>query len=155
VSKYRVPNFIYKLNPRPVYVVSGLRFAVKAFKVENKDETKIHAQGSIKASAAAAAATVSVPIGGEGEAHVNVEQKAEHSYKTAAGVVFAYRVHVIRRRAKLFSSSTAFMTGTGDSKELEFVEVTPDETEDLERDSVLNVGENEDVYCPWTPIGQE
>lgn len=155
VSKYRVPNFIYKLRPRAVYVVSGLRFAVKAFEVENNDKLDIHARSSIKASPTAVAAATTVPIGGKVSGHGGIDQKGEHSYKTSAGVVFAYRVHVIRRRAKLLSSSSAFMTGTGDSQELEWVEVTKDETDDLEPGSVVTVGEEEDVYCPWTPVRQE
>ncbi|EFY84985.1 hypothetical protein MAC_08969 [Metarhizium acridum CQMa 102] len=102
---------------RPVYIVSGLRIAKDSFKVSN--EAALTSSISVEASVIPDLTGAPVPR----EIGVNMEassdKRTSNSYNTAAGIVFAYRMHVIRTascgqvESELFSSTTAFCTGSG------------------------------------------
>ncbi|KAK0738077.1 hypothetical protein B0T18DRAFT_394432 [Schizothecium vesticola] len=94
------------LRPRHVYVITGVRVA------KTKLTVAWDAEGG-----AAVAGQVRVPVGGVGaEGGARFEVAGRHSFEAAEGVVFAYRVNVIRVRGEeveeeLFSHRAAFMTG--------------------------------------------
>ncbi|KAL8364679.1 hypothetical protein RB595_003791 [Gaeumannomyces hyphopodioides] len=110
---------------RPVYVVSGLRIAVSSFTVMCEADTSVQVQ----VPAGGPAGAVPVELGGE--VSTSVGEAKTDCYDTAPGIVFAYRLHVIRSKgsthaeAEMFSHRTAFLTGEGDDAELmEVAEVT-------------------------------
>lgn len=59
--------------------------------------------------------------------------------------MFAYSMHVVRQRARMFADSSAFMTGAGDLDDMECVEVT-EEMEGLDDESVQPIDDGESVY---------
>ncbi|KAH7305785.1 hypothetical protein B0I35DRAFT_454084 [Stachybotrys elegans] len=100
-----------RFRKRPVYLVSGLRVAKDSFSVT--DTT-----GSAASLAAeASASVVAAPLEAGGGVSTTNERHELHSYNTAPGVVFAYRLHVIRPKSNgsaeldLFSDTAAFYTG--------------------------------------------
>ncbi|KAJ6260677.1 hypothetical protein Dda_4904 [Drechslerella dactyloides] len=102
---------------RPVYIVSGLRIAKNSFNVSHDTGSGSH--WSISGSGpAGAAAAVPVEVGAAVSA--DREKKSTDSYDTHPGIIFAYRLHVIRAHrdgdadAELFAHRTAFLTGEGD-----------------------------------------
>ncbi|KAI8711698.1 hypothetical protein NCS52_01434100 [Fusarium sp. LHS14.1] len=119
-----------RFRKRPIYLISGLRVAKDSFSVT----TTTGSATSVAADASASVAGLGVPV----EAGVGVrtgdEKYESHSYNTAPGVVFAYRLHVIRSidgkaESSLSSGTTAFFTG-GDRddddeyQEMELTDVT-------------------------------
>ncbi|KAK6359885.1 hypothetical protein TWF696_001014 [Orbilia brochopaga] len=128
---------------RPIYIIPGLRIAKTSFNVTR--ETGSGSHWSISGSGpAGAAAAIPVEIGATVSA--DREKKSTGSYETSQGVVFAYRLHVIRAHrdgdadAELFAHRTAFLTGEGDEDEDEEVMEIVDATgkvveEDLEEES--------------------
>lgn len=99
---------------RAVYIVSGLRVAMTSFTVTT--ENGMERSFEIKASG---------PIGGPlpveagGKVSRAVATSAVNTYETAPGIIFAYRLHVIRihrvnLETGLFHHKSAFMTGTDD-----------------------------------------
>jgi hypothetical protein len=111
---------------RPVYIVSGLRIAKTSFTVTmetgSASHTKLSGSGPVPAGPAPA------EIGGS--VSRDVEKTKTDSYDTAAGIVFAYRLHVIRSKrdgdveSEIFSHKTAFLTGDGSSERQELMEIT-------------------------------
>lgn len=108
-------------NRRPVYIVSGLRIAKDSFQVTSGSGST----GSTSAGVSTSAATGPLSFSGGANVAVNRGQDKNDSYKTAPGVVFAYRLHVIRTKrdgdveTELFSYRTAFLTGEGDDEDPE------------------------------------
>lgn len=106
---------------RPIYIITGLRIAKDSFQVTS--ESKSTYSTSARVSTFMATEPLSV-TGGSNVANTN-EQSNKDSYKTAPGIVFAYRLHVIRTKrdgeveAELFSHRTAFLTGEGEDEEEE------------------------------------
>lgn len=137
---------------KPVYIVTGLRIAKKSFTV--KKEVASNFSGEISASGSPAGCTI--PVGVGTGLSGSSEREATDSYDTAPGIVFAYRLFIIRTRragveVELFSDKGAFLTGDSTNVEQHLVvaEATKQEIEeDLEeqvRFETFNVGE--DDYC--------
>ncbi|KAI0377866.1 hypothetical protein F5Y04DRAFT_263431 [Hypomontagnella monticulosa] len=113
---------------RPVYVISGLRITVDSMEV-TKEKSRTRGGGG---NASGPATVAPVELGAE--VHGERGKDVLDSYETAPGIVFAYRVTVIRQKrdgsveSEIFSHKTAFMTGTGEDEneqiEMEAVEVT-------------------------------
>lgn len=123
IQKYMDSGF---LSRKPVYIITGVRITNTSFTVSEQSNTTVSAQAS--ASGGDPTGTVPITIGGEGNArHTNA---ADDSYETAPGIVFAYRVHIIRTKGDgdvtedLFSHKKAFMTGTS-GPQIECLEVDP------------------------------
>lgn len=118
---------------RPVYIVSGIRIAMSPVTVttENASHSKIEIEGS-----GPPAGAIPVEVGGKVE-HGS-ERTITDSYDTAAGVVFAYRLHIVRtHRADLFSHKSAFLTGESKKEQNPLILVEADKSEidfDLEED---------------------
>ncbi|KIW24022.1 uncharacterized protein PV07_09761 [Cladophialophora immunda] len=140
---------------RAVYIVSGLRIATSSFTVAkgNSSNFTVTAEGS-------GPPTATVPIEIGGEVKHDGQKKVTDSYDTAPGIVFAYRLNVIRTRragveTELFSHKSAFLTGAGDKREepLVLVEATKDEIdEDLEEEvEYESVEIGEDELCIYLP----
>ncbi|CAK7226463.1 hypothetical protein SEUCBS140593_006248, partial [Sporothrix eucalyptigena] len=104
---------------RNVYIISGIRVAVSSFKVTEKTEKKTSA--SLGGSGSTPAGVVPVELGVSISGGKDSSQ--EHSYETAPGIVFAYRLHIIRPKgaggeAALFSDdNTALFTGQNEDEE--------------------------------------
>ncbi|KAJ4328691.1 hypothetical protein N0V84_000882 [Fusarium piperis] len=121
-----------RLRKRPVYLISGLRVAKDSFSVTNTTGSTTSRAGEVSASAA----SLGVPVGAGGGLSRGNEKHELHSYSTAPGVVFAYRLHVIRAKSNskaesdLFTDTTAFFTGENEDdedeedQEMEFMDVT-------------------------------
>ncbi|KAK4118025.1 hypothetical protein N657DRAFT_464573 [Parathielavia appendiculata] len=115
-----------RFGRRCVYVITGLRVAVDPFTVTDERASKV--TGSVGGSGPVPADGVPVEAGG-GLSGSN-EHTSNRSYQTAPGIVFAYRLHVIRPKGEddaeggLFSDRTAFLTGeAGDDDEEEVGEM--------------------------------
>ncbi|KLU87693.1 hypothetical protein MAPG_06687 [Magnaporthiopsis poae ATCC 64411] len=109
-----------RFGPRHVYVISGLRVARQGFMVTdergNKTEVAVGGSGPVPVG------TVPVQLGAGISG--SREDTRTDGYETAPGIVFAYRLHVIRPRgaaggaeAELFSDRTAFFSGGADEDE--------------------------------------
>ncbi|KAL7957080.1 hypothetical protein V8C34DRAFT_325604 [Trichoderma compactum] len=79
---------------RPVYIISGLRVARDSFQVTSESVTK----NSTSAGASTSTVTGPFTLSDGGDVAVDRQQSKNDSYKTAPGVVFAYRLHVIRTK---------------------------------------------------------
>lgn len=120
-----------RFGKRCVYIISGLRIAVDSFTVT--DEKASSVSGSVGGSGPVPAGGLPLEVGG-GLSGAN-EHTSNRSYQTAPGIVFAYRLHVLRPKregnaeGELFSDRTAFLTGEagedsdGDVEEMELVAV--------------------------------
>ncbi|GAW22613.1 hypothetical protein ANO14919_121550 [Xylariales sp. No.14919] len=116
-----------RFGKRNVYVISGLRVAQQSFTVT--DEVSKTTAISLEGSGPVAGGTTPVELGGN-VAGSRSETKKD-GYETAPGIVFAYRLHVIRHKRKseegeLFSDTAAFFSGEPegeDEEEIETVEV--------------------------------
>ncbi|RMZ91634.1 hypothetical protein DV736_g1131, partial [Chaetothyriales sp. CBS 134916] len=136
---------------RAVYVVSGIRIAKTPFTV--KKETGANHTVELSGSGPPIPGPVPLELGASVAHHQ--EKTVTDSYETAPGIVFAYRVHVIRyKRAgvetELFQSKGAFMTGSGrpdDEEPAVVVEGTKEELdEDLEEENdytEILIGDND------------
>ncbi|OPB36007.1 hypothetical protein A0O28_0111730 [Trichoderma guizhouense] len=106
---------------RPIYIISGLRIAKDSFQVTRESGSA----NSTSVGASTAPVTGPLSISGGSNVTTNGEQSKKDSYKTAPGVVFAYRLHVIRTKRdgdvepELFSHRTAFLTGEGEDENTE------------------------------------
>ncbi|KAF3056076.1 hypothetical protein CFAM422_012934 [Trichoderma lentiforme] len=106
---------------RPIYIVSGLRIAKDSFQVTRESGSA----NSTSVGASTAPVTGPLSLSGGSNVTTNGEQSKKNSYKTAPGVVFAYRLHVIRTKrdgdveTELFSHRTAFLTGEGEDENTE------------------------------------
>lgn len=155
--------------PKPIYVVSGLRIATASFTVTEENKPGFHASaeaslldpgsantGTPEAAAnpvtdAALSATAShIPMGGKASGHIDNENTVEHEYETIGekGIVFAYRMHVIRQRASLFADASAFMTDDGDVDPIECVEVIDAvaDLKDMKQELIEEVADGVYVY---------
>lgn len=118
-----------RFGKRCVYIITGLRVAHKSFAVT--DETTRTTSVSFGGSASATACGVPIPVEVGADISRSSDRTKAASYETAPGIVFAYRVHVIRPKgasgeAELFSDRTAFFSGevvADDDDETEFVDV--------------------------------
>jgi hypothetical protein len=128
-----------RFKKRPVYMITGIRVAKDAFSVTDTADSSSSVAGEVSASAELLGAPLPLETGVG--ASKTREQNESHSYNTAPGIIFAYRMHVIRSKSgdgaesELFSDSTAFFTGEGDDDDdddeqpMEFVDVTSDVVE--------------------------
>ncbi|KAI3335877.1 hypothetical protein F4824DRAFT_462800 [Ustulina deusta] len=141
---------------RPVYIVSGLRIATSSLTV-----TKERSSNFTVSTETSGPPTGTLPIEVGGKVRYDGQNTVADSYETAPGIVFAYRLHVIRTRRAgvetgLFSHKSAFLTGAaGEAEEpLVVVEATEDEIEgDLEEEVEYEsaaIGENE--MCIYLPL---
>ncbi|MBE3041722.1 hypothetical protein IMZ48_03910 [Candidatus Bathyarchaeota archaeon] len=141
---------------RPVYIISGLRVARDSFAVTDEAGSA----GSVSVTASGSAPAGHLPLeGGSGISGSGKQDRAD-GYKSAPGVVFAYRLHVIRAKrdgdveTELFSHKTAFLTGDGEdeekTQEMECAEVTAKVVnDDLEVEPDFDeypIGEGEESY---------
>lgn len=139
VSQPAVHQYINSglFGKRPVYIISGLRVAKSGMAVTVE---KGYTRGGGVEGSGPPAGTVPVEAG----ATVHGERKKDtiDAWVTAPGIIFAYRLNVIRekknenRESEIFSHRTAFMSGSGDAAvEMEICEVLLDELlEDPEED---------------------
>jgi hypothetical protein len=115
-----------RFGKRRVYIISGIRVAKQSFTVTNQKKkqmaTSFGVSGFMPVGAAPDVAGIKITNG--------MKDEATNSYETAPGIVFAYRLHVIRSKdsgeeGELFSDRTAFFSGEADpeTEELEVVEV--------------------------------
>lgn len=106
---------------RCVYLITGLRVATGSFTVtEERGKRTVVAVGGEGLPVVAAAAAGGVSLGASVEG--GREEGRTVGYETAPGVVFAYRLHVIRVReggaeGELFEDRTAFFTGEADEED--------------------------------------
>ncbi|KAF5675750.1 hypothetical protein FHETE_2353 [Fusarium heterosporum] len=133
---------------RPVYLVTGLRVTEVPFIV-----TREVGSGR-RIAISATVPTGTVPVGVGGGISASSEKTNKESYETAPGIVFAYRLHVIRSRSNgtaqsaMFSHRTAFWTGETESEPMEAAEATPEVVaEDIEEDVVFKRYDIEDDVC--------
>ncbi|KAK2593255.1 hypothetical protein QQS21_009054 [Conoideocrella luteorostrata] len=141
---------------RAVYVVSAIRIAKTSFTV--KKETGANCTVELSGSGPPIPGPMPLELGASVAHHRG--KTVTDSYETAPGIVFAYRVHVIRyKRAgvetELFHSKGAFMTESGRSDDDEppvLVEGTKEELdEDLEEEddyTEISIGDD-DVYISF------
>jgi hypothetical protein len=127
---------------RAVYVISGVRIAKTSFTVKMGTGTN-HA---VDLSGSGPPIPGPVPLELGASVVHNQEKSVTDSYDTAPGVVFAYRVHVVRHKragleTELFQSKSAFMTGSGGADNEEPPIVIEGTKEELEGDL-----EEEDDY---------
>ncbi|KAK3375676.1 hypothetical protein B0T24DRAFT_698101 [Lasiosphaeria ovina] len=132
-----------RFGKRCVYIVSGLRVAVDSFTVTDERASKV--SGSVGGSGPVPAGAAPVEVGG-GVSGAR-EDTGSRSYETAPGIVFAYRLHVIRPKGQgnvegeIFSDRAAFLTGeeaAEGEEEVELVAVDVDTARndlDLEPDA--------------------
>jgi hypothetical protein len=127
-------------SKRRAYVVSGVRIAKTSFTV--KKETGANHTVELSGSGPPIPGPVPLELGASVAHHQ--EKTVTDSYETAPGIVFAYRVHVIRYKqagveTELFQSRGAFMSGSGRADDEEppvVVEGTKEELdEDLEEEN--------------------
>ncbi|KAL7929059.1 hypothetical protein V8C35DRAFT_316515 [Trichoderma chlorosporum] len=106
---------------RPVYIISGLRIAKESFQVTNEIGSTNAATLGLSTSTVTGPSSLSVGS----NVTVSSDQTKRDGYKAAPGVVFAYRLHVIRVKrdgdveTELFSHRTAFLTGEGEDEDSE------------------------------------
>ncbi len=133
-----------RFGKRCVYIITGLRVAVNSFTVTDEKATKV--SGSLGGSGPVPAGGVPVEVGG-GLSGAN-EWTSNRSYQTAPGIVFAYRLHVIRPKSEdnvegaLFSDRTAFLTGEageGDDDEVDEMEFVAVDVETAKDDLDMDV----------------
>ncbi|CAI7619893.1 unnamed protein product [Penicillium discolor] len=111
---------------QPVYIVSGLRITKTEMSVTNGQGTT-HG-GGIGGSGPVPAGVMPVEVGVDLRGEMRRDKV--HSYETAPGIIFAYRLNVIRQRrgrdmeSEIFSHKTAFMTGgIEEEEEMEMVDI--------------------------------
>ncbi|KAH6614622.1 hypothetical protein B0J18DRAFT_374141 [Chaetomium sp. MPI-SDFR-AT-0129] len=106
-----------RFGQRHVYIISGLRVAQQSFTVTYEQGKKT--EGALGGSGSVPAGTVPVALGGNVSG--SRKDKRTDGYETEPGIVFAYRLHVIRPRdadaeGELFSDRTAFFTGEAEEE---------------------------------------
>ncbi|UKZ70523.1 uncharacterized protein TrAtP1_011503 [Trichoderma atroviride] len=115
-----------RFGKRYVYIISGLRVAQRSFTVtdEKANEMAASVGASVPIPTGAVPAAVGASITGDSK------HEKKKSYETAPGIVFAYRLHVIRSKntgeeGELFSDRTAFFSGEAEdeAEEIEIAEV--------------------------------
>ncbi|GAW14124.1 hypothetical protein ANO14919_035180 [Xylariales sp. No.14919] len=122
---------------RPAYIVSGLRIATSSFTVMKERSNDV-----LMEAVASGPPAEMLPDEIGGKARYDSKKTVTDSYETAPGIVFAYRLHILRTvragmETGLFSHKSAFLTGAaGEAQEsLILAEATQDEiNKDLEED---------------------
>lgn len=115
------------LGKRPVYIITGLRIARESFSVAY--EARSRTETSLAVNASAPTGPIPLEIG----ANISQDMSRRGEYQTAVGVVFAYRLHVIRERrsgdveTELFGHRAAFMTGERNDEGKSIKEMVVDE----------------------------
>lgn len=110
---------------QPVYIVSGLRITKTGMSVTSGQSTTNG--GRIGGSGPVPAGVMPVELGVDLQGETRRDKV--HSYETAPGIIFAYRLNVIRQRrdrdmeSEIFSLKTAFMTGGIEKEEEEEMEM--------------------------------
>lgn len=138
---------------RPLYIVTGLRVTQQPMSVT---KTAFISKGGAAAGSGNVVGGPN-PVEGGGGIHCTAGTRIVDSYEAPAGVIFAYRVHIIREKRDrasgggIFSSKAAFMSSTfrENEMELEAVEVSPevlkdDIEEDVDFDEYVM---DEEGYC--------
>ncbi|KAH7191836.1 uncharacterized protein B0J16DRAFT_331829 [Fusarium flagelliforme] len=139
---------------RPIYIVSGLRVTNDPFTV-----TIERGRGN-NASVEASGPTGPLPVEVGGSLSGGNETTKTDSYETAPGIVFAYRLHVIRPRgsgslgSEMFSHRKAFMSGEAEAESMEIMDVDKQILEDggEEIEDLTNYEEadlDEETRCLW------
>lgn len=142
-----------RFGKRPVYIISGLRVARDSFQVTNA----VGSAASVELAASEAIPAGPVPLEVGGAVSGSRGNEVTDGYETAPGIVFAYRLHVIREKrdggveSELFSHRTAFFSGEGEDSddgdlEMECVDVTA---------HVVNEDLEEEPEFDEYPIGAE
>ncbi|PON21538.1 hypothetical protein TGAM01_v209569 [Trichoderma gamsii] len=115
-----------RFGKRHVYIITGLRVVRQSFIVT--EEKGIKTATSVGVSGFVPTGTVPAVLGATIAG--KIDDRARNSYETAPGIVFAYRLHVIRPKntgadVELFSDRTAFFSGEAEDveAEMEIVEV--------------------------------
>ncbi|KAF3406267.1 hypothetical protein DPV78_000394 [Talaromyces pinophilus] len=137
---------------KSVYIVTALRIANDSFKVMK--EVASNFSGAIAGAGPPAGGAVPVEFGSGLSG--SSERRVTDSYDTAPGIVFAYRLSIIRTKragveVELFSDKGAFLTCDGSYAEVPLVvaEATKEELEeDLEEQISFETSiVGEDEYC--------
>ncbi|KPM39539.1 hypothetical protein AK830_g7030 [Neonectria ditissima] len=139
VKKFSNSGPFGRIRKRPVYLLSGLRVVKDSLSVTNTTGSTTSVTTEASASAASLGAPVPVELGGG--VSTTGEKHESHSYNTAPGIVFAYRLHIIRPKSEgkadseLFSDKAAFFTGgkeddDDEEQEMELAGVTGDMIKD-------------------------
>ncbi|KAL6857760.1 hypothetical protein ACO1O0_005202 [Amphichorda felina] len=145
---------MFPRRKRPIYLVSSLRVPTSSFTVTRETG----AGNQVGISATGPAGPVPVEVGGEISG--GVDRTKVNSYETAPGIVFAFRVYIIRpkgqggrAKSEMFTHRAEFATGRADSEPeiMEIIEATP---ENLREDiDVIATFEEEDLgdgeSCLW------
>jgi hypothetical protein len=115
-----------RFGKRHVYIITGLRVVRQSFIVT--EEKGRNTATSIGVSGFIPTGTVPAVLGSTIAG--KIEDRARNSYETAPGIIFAYRLHVIRPKntgadVELFSDRIAFFSGEAEDveAEMEIVEV--------------------------------
>ncbi|UKZ68755.1 uncharacterized protein TrAtP1_009776 [Trichoderma atroviride] len=115
-----------RFGKRHVYIITGLRVVRESLTVT--EEKRRNTATSVKASGFIPTGIMPAVLGATVAG--KTEDRASSSYETAPGIVFAYRLHVIRPKnigadVELFSDRTAFFSGEAEDvePEMEIVEV--------------------------------
>ncbi|KAL8417660.1 hypothetical protein RB594_001349 [Gaeumannomyces avenae] len=139
-----------RFGKRWVYIITGLRVAVDSFTVT--DEKHFKASGSAAGSGLVPAGRT--PLGLRGELSGAREDTSDRSYQTAPGIVFAYRLHVIRPKGDgdaeggVFSDRIAFLTGGAEDSD-------GDEDEEMELVAVDAETARNDLDMDPDALGEE
>ncbi|KND92434.1 hypothetical protein TOPH_02943 [Tolypocladium ophioglossoides CBS 100239] len=112
-----------QFGKRCVYIISGLRLARQSITITDEKGNKT--AGSLGGSGPVPAGTVPVALGGNISGSREANRK--DGYETAPGIVFAYRLYVVRPKdtgaqVELFSDRTAFFSGEANDEEGEEME---------------------------------
>ncbi|KAL6808589.1 hypothetical protein V8C40DRAFT_154889 [Trichoderma camerunense] len=141
---------------RPVYIVSGLRVVKTGMTVTME---RGYTRGGGVAGGGSVASTVPVEVGVD----VHGERNKDNidSWETAPGIIFAYRLNIIRekkdenRESEIFSHRTSFMSGIGDEDiEMELGDVLlEDLLEDPEEDNsdLVQHSVGQDICISFSP----
>ena len=124
-----------RFGKRAVYIITGVRVAQQSFTVTDEKGKK----KAVSLGGSVAAPIGAVPVEFGGSVSGSRENKRTDGYETAPGIVFAYRLHVIRPRdegadGELFSDRTAFFSGGAEDEESEEMDYTAVDGKMLQED---------------------
>ncbi|KAI1826540.1 hypothetical protein F4861DRAFT_62881 [Xylaria intraflava] len=124
-----------RFGKRCAYIISGLRIAQQSFTVTDTLDrtTELALGGSGPVGAGVTPAELGATVSG------SQQTKKTRGYETAPGIVFAYRLHVIRVKSigeegELFSDRTAFFSGGSEDDEAEEMEIVEVDAAALQED---------------------
>lgn len=158
IKAHSKPNVVRQILPKPIYIVSGLRIAKEPFTVIESRDSTIHIalSGNIFTSDTDGGTEAPLtdvvkpsPLGGSISGRLDGKKIISHSYNTIEGkeIIVAYSVYVIRRRARMFSDASAFMSDSGDMGGIECVDFT-EEMGGLSNVCIKCFEDGESVYTP-------